>query len=123
MSPKAKSQLAREHLERALPAVTADDYTEAVTWLFAALEAAIAAIASQHGVSIEPKHWKKAEAAEQLYAEHAIPIDFAPTLRTLNNARKTAVYEGEEPDLGDQSLGDLAADVESAVDLAERRTS
>jgi hypothetical protein len=122
MSPKAKSRLAREHLERALPAVMSEDYTEAVTWLFAALEAAIAALAGQHGLSIEPKHWRKVEAAEQLYAEHAVPIDFAPTLRTLNNARKRAVYEGEEPDLGDQSLEDLAADVESAVDLAERGT-
>lgn len=48
-----------------------------------------------------------------------MPVDFAPTLRTLNDARKKAVYEGEEPDLGDESLEDLATDVESAVDLAE----
>jgi hypothetical protein len=48
-------------------------------------------------------------------------IDVA--LRTLNAARKEAVYEGEEPDLGDQSLEDLAAEIESAVDLAERGTS
>jgi hypothetical protein len=73
--------------------------------------------------SIEPKHWKKAEAAEQLYAQHAVPVDFAPTLRTLNDARKKAVYEGEEPDLGDESLEDLATDIESAVDLAEGGTS
>jgi hypothetical protein len=119
MSPKAKPQLAREHLGRALPAVAAVDYTEAVTWLFASLEAAVAALADQHGVSIEPKHWKKAEVAEQLFAQGAVSIDFAPALRTLNNARKKAVYEGDEPDLGDQSLEDLAADVESAVELAE----
>jgi hypothetical protein len=31
MAPKAKAELAREHLNRALPAVTAEDYTEAVT--------------------------------------------------------------------------------------------
>lgn len=123
MSPKDKPQLAREHLERALPAVVADDYTEAVTWLFAALEAAIAALADQHGVTIEPKHWKKADAAEELYAHQAVPVDFAPVLRTLNEARKKAVYEGEEPDLGDQSLEDLATDIELAVDLAERGAS
>jgi hypothetical protein len=56
-------------------------------------------------------------------SEHAVSIDFAPTLRTLNNARKTAVYEGEEPDLGDQSLEELAADVESAVDEARPRVA
>jgi hypothetical protein len=39
VSPKAKAQLAREHLDRALPAVEAEDYTEAVTWLFVSLEA------------------------------------------------------------------------------------
>jgi HEPN domain-containing protein len=123
VSPKDKSQLAREHLERALPAVVTGDYTEAVTWLFAALEAAISALADQHGVPIEPKHWKKADVAQKLHAQHAVPIDFAPALRTLNEARKRAVYEGEEPDLGDQSLEDLATDIELAVDLAERGTS
>jgi hypothetical protein len=34
-------------------------------------------------------------------------------------ARKKAIYEGEEPDLGDQSLEDLAAEIEAAVELAE----
>ena len=119
MSPKAKPQLAREHLERALPAVVAEDYTEAVTWLFASLEAAVAALADQHGVSIEPKHWKKAEVAEQLFAQGAVSTDLAPALRALNNARKKAVYEGEEPDLGDRSLDELATEIEGAVELAE----
>jgi hypothetical protein len=62
MSPKAKPQLAREHLERARPAVAAEDYTE-------------------------------------------------------------AVYEGEEPDLGDRSLEDLATEIEGAVELAEEGAS
>lgn len=30
MSSETKTELAREHFERALPAVTAEDYTEAV---------------------------------------------------------------------------------------------
>ncbi len=119
MSPKAKAQLAREHLERALPAVEAGDYTEAVTWLFVALEAAIAAIADQHGVSIPPMHWRKAEIAEQLFKDGHITVDFGPVLRTLNDARKEAVYEGEEPDLEGQSLEDVAADVETAVQMTE----
>jgi hypothetical protein len=121
VSPKTKPQLAREHLDRALPAVASQDYTDAVTWLFVSLEAAIVALAEQHGVSIEPNHWRKAEAAEQLYAQGAITTNFAPALRTLNVARKEAVYDGEDPDFGEQSLEDLASEVESAVDLAEAR--
>ncbi len=121
MSPKAKPQLAREHLERALPAVAAEDYTEAVTWLFASLEAAVAALADQHGVSIEPKHWKKAEVAEQLFAQDAVSTDLAPALRALNNARKKAIYEGEEPDLDDRSLEDLATEIEAAVESRRGR--
>lgn len=120
MSPKAKAQLAREHLERALPAVTAEDYTEAVTWLFAALEAAIVAIAERHGIDTKKRHAKKAEAAKQLHDSGSLPHDFSDTLDILNEARKVAVYEGDEPDLGDQSLEDIAADVEKAVELAEQ---
>jgi hypothetical protein len=119
VSPKTKPQLAREHLDRALPAVASNDYTEAVTWLFVSLEAAIVALAEQHGVPIEPNHWRKVKAAEQLYAQGATTTNFAPALRTLNEARKEAVYDGEDPDFGDQSLEDLALEVESAVDLAE----
>ena len=46
-------------------------------------------------------------------------VELAPTLRILNNARKEAVYDGEEPDLDGQSLEDIAAIVEGAVLLAE----
>lgn len=120
MSPKAKVLLAREHLERALPAVTAEDYTEAVTWLFASLEAAVAALADQNDVVIEPKHWRKAEVAEDFLKKGFVELDLAPVLRVLNSARKEAVYEGEEPDLHGQSLEDVAEDVEAAVKLAER---
>jgi hypothetical protein len=67
------------------------------------LEAAVAALADQHSVSIEPKHWQKTEVAEDLYGRGAVPTDFAPALRTLNAAREEAVYEGEEPDLDGQS--------------------
>jgi hypothetical protein len=111
--------LAREHLERALPAVAAEDYTETVTWLFVSLEAAVAAIADRHGVSTPPKHWRKEEIAAQLFADGHLPFDVESVLRTLNDARKEAIYEGEEPDLDGQSLEDLAADVERAVEIAE----
>lgn len=120
MSPKPRHQLAREHLERARPAVMTEDYTEAVTWLFAALEAAVVAVADKHGIDTKKQHWKKAEVAKNLYDQGHFPADFSPTLDTLNSARKVAVYEGEEPDLGDESLEDVAADVEAAVAAAEQ---
>ncbi len=119
MAPKSKAQLAREHLERALPAVTAGDYTEVVAWLFVSLEAAIAAVAEQHGLEIEPKHWQKLDIAEQLQAEGMLDGDVAATLRTLNEARKQALYEGEEPDLDGKSLEDLATVVEATVERAQ----
>jgi HEPN domain-containing protein len=119
MSPKAKAQLAREHLERALPAVEAGDSTEAVMWLFAALEAAITAIAEGHGIAVEPKHWAKTKVAKELFARGELSLDLASTLHTLNEARKIAVYDGEEPDFGERSLEDVAADVERSVRLAE----
>jgi hypothetical protein len=119
MSPKSRAQLAREHLDRALPAVAAGQYTEAVTWLFASLEAAVAALAEQRGVATPPKHWRKAEIAEQLFKDGHVRHDFGPTLRLLNDSRKEAVYEGEEPDLDGRPLEDVAAEVEIAVGLAE----
>jgi HEPN domain-containing protein len=119
VAAKSKAQLAREHLERALPAVAAGDYTEVVAWLFVSLEAAIAAVAARHGLEVEPKHWQKLDVAEQLQAEGRLGGDVAATLRTLNEARKQALYEGEEPDLDGKSLDELAAAVESAVEQAE----
>ncbi len=120
MSPKAKAQLAREHLDRALPAVNTEDDTEAVAWLFASLEAAIVAVAESCGIDTEKQHWKKAEVAKQLHESGALPHDFSPTLNLLNRARKVAVYDGEEPEFGDESLEDIAAAVETAVELAEK---
>jgi hypothetical protein len=119
VSPKPKRQLAREHLERALPAVTADDYPEAVTWLFASLEAAVMALAEQHDIDVPPNHFKKAEVAAGLYASGQVSSDFSAPLRALNSARKAAIYDGDEPDLGDWSLEDISMEVEHAVDLAE----
>ncbi len=122
MSPKAKSQLAREHLDRALPAISAGDYTEAVTWLFASLEAAVVAVAETHGIDTKRLHWRKAEVSKQLYDEGHLPADFSETLGILNDSRKVAVYEGDEPDLGGHSLEDLAADIETAVECSEAET-
>ena len=123
MSPKAKHDLARDHLERALPAVTSEDYTEAVTWLFAALEAAVVSLAERYGRDTQRLHWKKAEAAQEMYSEGLLSHDFSRTLAILNRARKVAIYEGDEPDLSPYSLEDVASDVTAAVELAEREAA
>ena len=102
-----------------MPAVVADDYAEAVTWLFVSLEAAVAAIAERHGIVVPPNHVKKMEVARQLHADGHASVDYSAALRTLNGGRKAAVYDGDEPDLGGRSLDDLAAEVEQAVALAE----
>ena len=52
-----------------------------------------------------------------------LPHDFSSALRLLNEARKVATYEGDEPDLEGQSLEDISTDVEIAVQLAEKAVS
>lgn len=120
MSPRAKHKLAREHLDRGLAGVTAGDTTEAVAWLFLSLEAAIVSVADGHGLDTKQQHWKKAEVAKELSEKGLLPHDFSDLLRLLNEARKVATYEGDPPDLEGRSLEDIAADVGTAVELAER---
>ncbi|MGH2941422.1 MAG: hypothetical protein ACRDLN_01410 [Solirubrobacteraceae bacterium] len=120
MAPRSKAVLAREHLDRALPAVAAEDHAEAVAWLFVSLEAAIVAVADAQGLDTRQAHWRKAEVAAELHAAGVLPTDYADTLQLLNEARKAVFYEGEDPDLGEQSLEDIASIVESAVEQAEQ---
>ncbi|MGI8728874.1 MAG: hypothetical protein ACR2LK_02595 [Solirubrobacteraceae bacterium] len=120
MAPRSKVVLAREHLERALPAVVAKDHVEAVAWLFVSLEAAIVAVADAQGLDTKKAHWKKAEVAAELHASGLLPTDYADTLKLLNEARKAVFYEGEDPDFGGQALEDIASTVESAVERAEQ---
>jgi hypothetical protein len=123
VSPRAKHELAREHLDRGLAGVSANDATEAVAWLFLSLEAAIVSVADKHGMDTKRQHWKKAEVAKDLYSQGALPQDFSSILQLLNEARKVATYEGDEPELEGQSLEDIAADVEIAVELAEQEAA
>jgi hypothetical protein len=123
VSPRAKHELAREHLDRGLTGVSAGDATEAVAWLFLSLEAAIVSVADKHGLKTRKQHWKKAEVAKKLHSRGILPHDFSDTLRLLNEARKVTTYEGDEPDLEGGSLEDIAADVETAVELAEHEAA
>jgi hypothetical protein len=61
--------------------------------------------------------------AAELHTRGVLPHDFSDILRLLNEARKVATYEGDEPDLEGQSLEDIAADVETAVGLAEQEAA
>lgn len=71
----------------------------------------------------EKQHPKKASAAAELHRRGVLPYDFSSTLRLLNEARKVATYEGDEPELEGRDLEAIAADVETAVELAEQETS
>jgi hypothetical protein len=88
MAPRSKAVLAREHLDRALPAVAAEDHPEAVAWLFVSLEAAIVAVADAQGLGTKKAHWKKAEVAAELHATGVLPVDYTDTLKLLNEAAR-----------------------------------
>lgn len=118
MSPKAKSDLAREHLEDAETAICEERMKDAVNALFYAGEAAIVAIAEIRGIDTKRQHGLKADTATRLHREGVLAEDYGPTLKALNQARKDIWYEGEEPQLqGD--LEDLLATIVVLVEAAE----
>jgi hypothetical protein len=119
MSPQAKSELARQHLTRASGAFETGDLVVGVTFLHLSAEAAIVALSERHGITTERQHWRKAEAATELHARGILPTDLSPILAMLNQARKDAGYEGEDPDFGDWTAEDLLSTVEDAVHTAE----
>lgn len=49
----------------------------------------------------------------------AVQWSFADLHRLLNEERKAMFYEGEDPELGDLSIEDVLADIETAVGIAE----
>lgn len=77
-------------------------------------------MADAKGLDTKQAHWKKAEVAAELHAAGVLPINYADTLKLLDEARKAVFYEGEDPDLEGQSLADIASTVESAVEQAEQ---
>jgi hypothetical protein len=123
MSPKAKVQVAREHLTKAEDEAHGGDPRDAVQWAFASLEAAIDALAATRGIEIDEKHWKRAAAAKSLHEDGVLSKDLSQLHRTLNEARKAVFYLGEEGDLGGLSLEDVLADVEDAVTVAEAESA
>ncbi len=119
MSPQSKTDLAREHLTRASGAFEVGDPVVGVTFLHLAAEAAIVALAELNGIATERQHWRKGEAATELHTRGILPTDLGPMLELLNQARKDAGYEGEDPDFGDWTSAELVSTVEDAVRTAE----
>jgi hypothetical protein len=119
MSPQSKASLAREHLTRANAAFEAGDRVVGVTFLHLAAEAAVVALAELNGIVTERQHWRKGEAATELHTRGILTTDLGPLLELLNQARKDAGYEGEDPDFGDWTSEELLSAVEDAVHTAE----
>jgi hypothetical protein len=119
VSPKPKHELAREHLERGLRAIDAGDVVVAITFLHLAAEAAVVTLAEQEGIATQRSHVKKAAAAHELHERRLVADDLGPVLRMLNQARKDAGYEGEDPDLDEHELADVARRIGAVVDRAE----
>ncbi len=104
---------------RASGAFEVGDPVVGVTFLHLAAEAAIVALAELNGIPTERQHWRKGEAATELHTRGILSTDLGPVLELLNQARKDAGYEGEDPDFGDWTSEELVSAVEDAVHTAE----
>ncbi len=90
-----------------------------VTFLHLPAEAAVVALAELNGIATERQHWRKGEAATELHTRGILSTDLGPMLELLNQARKDAGYEGEDPDFGEWTSEELVSAVEDAVQVAE----
>jgi uncharacterized protein YutE (UPF0331/DUF86 family) len=120
MSPKRKVVVAREHLTKARQETDGGDLRDAVQWSFAALEAAIDALAEPQGIAIDEKHWKRTAAAKELHERGVLPKDLSELHQELNHLRKGVFYEGEDLDADEIEIEDTLAEIEEAVAIAER---
>jgi len=123
MSPKAKVEIAREHLVKAQDELHGGDLRDAVQWAFASLEAAIDALAAEEGLMIDQQHWKRTDAAKELHARGVLSADFSGLHRELNFLRKAIFYDGEELETDGFSVENAVADIETVVEIATERAS
>ncbi len=105
--------------DRALAAIDAGDVVVAITFLHLAAEAAVVTLAEREGIPTQKSHVKKAAAAHELHERHLVADDLRPVLMMLNQARKDAGYEGEDPELDAQQLGEVAGRIAAVVSRAE----
>lgn len=108
---------------RATGAFEVGDPVIGVTFLHLAAEAAVVSLAELHDIATERQHWRKAEVATELFERGVLPADLSPVLALLNQVRKDAAYEGEEPELADWTTEELVGTIEAAVETAEEASS
>jgi uncharacterized protein YutE (UPF0331/DUF86 family) len=120
MSPKRKVVVAREHQTKARQEAGDGDLRDAVQWAFAALEAAIDALAEPQGIAIDEKHWKRTEAAKELHERGVLPKDLSELHRELNHLRKGVFYEGDDLDADEIAIEDTLVEIDRAVAIAEQ---
>ena len=78
-------------------------------------------LAESEGIDTRRRHDLKADAAGELFRRGIVSDDLSEVLRSLNQVRKDATYEGEDPDLSAEDLEALAERIETIVVVAERR--
>lgn len=122
MSPKAKVEIAQEHLVKAQDELSGD-LRDAVQWAFASLEAAIDALAAEERIAIDQQHWKRADAARELHERGVLPSDLSGLHSELNVLRKAIFYDGEELEEDGFSVEDAVIYVETVVEIASERAS
>ncbi len=120
MSPRAKHELAREHLSTAQRELDGGEFVPGNMFLHLAAEAAVVALAEREGIDTRRRHDMKADAAGELFRRGVVSEDLREVLRSLNQVRKDATYEGEDPDLSVEHLETLAQRIEAIVVVAER---
>jgi uncharacterized protein YutE (UPF0331/DUF86 family) len=122
VSPKAKVEIAEEHLAKAQEELFGD-HRDAVQWAFASLEAAIDALAAEAGIAIGQQHWTRTDAAKKLHQEGVLPSDLSELHSGLNFLRKAIFYDGEDLEEAGFSVEDAVVDVETVVEIASQRAS
>lgn len=88
-------------------------------FLHLAAEAAVVSLAEQKGIDTKKCHDRKADAAHELFRRGILADDLSESLRSLNQSRKDATYEGEDPDFNEEELDALSARIETIVTAAE----
>ncbi len=121
MAPKAKHTLAREHLTTAQHELAEGALLPAIMFLHLAAEAAVVSLAEGEGIDTKKRHDRKADAAQELFRRGLVPEDLSEALRSLNQVRKDATYEGEDPNLDAEDLEALSEQIEAIVVAAEER--
>jgi HEPN domain-containing protein len=118
---EGEATLAREHLTTAQHELAEGAILPAIMFLHLAAEAAVVSLVEREGIDTKKRHDRKADAARELFRRGLVPEDLSEALRSLNQVRKDATYEGEDPTLDAEELEALSEQIEAIVVVAEER--